>query len=261
MELPLTTSDRAVRLAEIQARAADNSAGDLAFLTDELARLKDRFDEATARNGELIEELSRLHHVHIHPLAGTFCRTCAAEVEDVRDGCPSHSPTRIVRALLVRHAELTARFTVPLDGPAPEADPEHRRQLAGERARLAVDLLDETCALLAPAMQTPGRIQLHPGHRPGCAPFDCRCGCPRGRACPDCRRCTCWSTECRPTRDGDDAATAGKECGTCGDTTCTAPGTEAHLYCVLCKWPHGEHRFVECDSFTPEAATRPSHHA
>ncbi|MFE6272177.1 hypothetical protein ACFVQ9_25690 [Streptomyces goshikiensis] len=258
MERPLTTSDRITRLAEVQARAADESTGDLAFLADELARLKCLFDEATVRNGELIEELSRLHHVHIHPFAGALCRTCAAEVEGVRDGCPAHPPTRIVRALLARHAELTARFTVPLDGPAPEADPERRRQLNDERTRLALDLLDETCALLAPAMQTPGGIRLEPGHRPGCAPFDCRCGCPRGWACPDCRRCLCWSAGCRPAKDGDDASTAGAECDTCGDTTCTAPGTEAHLYCALCKWPHGEHRFVECDCFTPEATTRPS---
>ncbi|MFI1765126.1 hypothetical protein ACH41H_24140 [Streptomyces sp. NPDC020800] len=66
------------------------------------------------------------------------------------------------------------------------------------------------------------------------------------------------SAECQSSQGVDSSSAVGKECGTCGDTTCTAPDSPAHLYCQLCKWPHGEHRFVECDAFTPEATAQSS---
>ncbi|MFE2640182.1 hypothetical protein ACFXKF_36460 [Streptomyces scopuliridis] len=41
-------------------------------------------------------------------------------------------------------------------------------------------------------------------------------------------------------------------CSTCGDTGCRTPKAGPHVYCALCQWPHAEHHFVECATFTSE---------
>ncbi|MFF8786899.1 hypothetical protein [Streptomyces sp. NPDC015125] len=250
---------RMAQLAELRARVADAPEAELTELRlvlRELDRVRGLFNDSRARNTALIEELSRVHHVDIDPFAGVFCRTCRAEVEETRDGCAQHSPTRIVRGLLAKYAEIQSAFTILPDATAAEQATSQQVLLVAERNRLAHDALAGACKVLGPAMSPPEpTAPTTEGHRPGCAPFDCRCGCPRGQNCQDCYRCVCWRSSCcaEESLNGSGAAeTSSAECATCGDTGCRGKQVEAHIYCRLCNWPHYQHRFMECATFTAD---------
>ncbi|MER0477016.1 hypothetical protein ABR737_01355 [Streptomyces sp. Edi2] len=118
---------------------------------------------------------------------------------------------------LTKFCDLHAH-TIPID--APEQDALERIRLRDERIRRAHHLLAGACELLELVMAP---------ERPVASAAEERCSGPSGPGAQE---------------------PPSTECATCGDTGCRDQQAEAHIYCRLCNWPHAEHRFMECATFT-----------
>ncbi|WP_326724709.1 hypothetical protein OHT59_40565 [Streptomyces sp. NBC_00243] len=230
------------RLDSIRATLAAAPEGEHQALRDvlgELDRIRPLLRTTLDANGVLLDNWARLEGVAPHPFLGLFCRTCRAEVKPGTEGCPRHSPTAIGRALYRMHAD-------------------NRSLLDGEDAgRRAVAMLDAVLPLLAAVLNPVD-------HKPECRERDCRCGCDRRQNCQDCYRCVCWRSECcaeKAIRWHAEQAWEGltaeagvgsqaDECPVCKDEGCKSRRAAPGAYCALCRFPHAEHQFVECDTFT-----------
>ncbi|MGW3628026.1 hypothetical protein [Streptomyces sp. NPDC000880] len=209
--------------------APDGEHQDARDLLGELDRIRSLFDTTMAANGELIELMSQMHNVHIHPIAGTFCRTCSANVEDKPDGCDQHSPVRILRRLLAMHEKLNSRYAERLDAAAIGAD---RASVEASRGLEAYAMLTVAAELLGPALAAVETAQADAAqHKDGCRPYDCRCGCNWQQNCQDCHRCVCWRAECCA------------EVALQGALEREADGPR----CAVCRTPIAEHSGRICD--------------
>jgi hypothetical protein len=227
-----------------------------AELLGELDRVRALLAHTLETNGTLLAEWGRL--VGVTPtMGGVFCRTCRTEVEPGQEGCPRHDPTVIGR-------ELYRLFDASRE--LPEAD----------RNARAYALLQNALPLLAAVLNPVD-------HKEGCRPHDCRCACDRRQNCQDCHRCVCWRSECCAEKAirwnaeeewarlvaeagprcavcltllaehaGRICSTSPVPCEVCGDDGCRSRKAGPGAYCALCRYPHAEHRYVECETFTAE---------
>jgi len=162
-------------------------------LLGELDRIRPLLHAVLGHNEQLLDMLSRVHHVYLHPILGTFCRTCRADVEG-QEGCEQHSPVRLMRHLVEMHATLEDDYRQRKQTARTDADRAWADTARGAEAYAAVNLIAAGIRPILAVLDESSKTQLE--HTPECRAFDCRCGCDREQDCRDCHRCVCWRSEC-----------------------------------------------------------------